>query len=179
MLVQLLVQNCIILQCFAAHGWKFYWVYFHTQQTTPHFDFPLGSYNSFSGDCSRGKQPREDSWKSISWKPFHILYLFISFSCSYLSRRVVPSINIPMLPRKRRLWMIRIQTPLFSCVLTKPERDLYPLLLCFPSRRLHKWPCHQHPIHAPGPSIPGCVGLILWECGWANPWFRLPYRDGG
>jgi hypothetical protein len=21
--------------------------------------------------------------------------------------------------------------------------------------------------------------LVLWECDWANPWFRLPYRDGG
>ena len=81
------------------------------QQTARHFDFPLGSYNSFSGDCSGNWQPREDPWKSISWKPFHILYLFISISCSDLPRRVVPSINIPMLLSNKSLLIIKIQNP--------------------------------------------------------------------
>ena len=55
-LVQLPVQNYTNLQCFmmhAAHGWKAYWVYFHTQQMAHHFDFSLGTYISFSGDYSR------------------------------------------------------------------------------------------------------------------------------
>ena len=95
------------------------------------FQLPTRELQLFSGDCSRNCQSCEDTWKSISWKSFHILYLFISISCSYLSRRVVPSINIPMLLSKQRLLIIRIETPLFNCVLTKPERDLYPFALVF------------------------------------------------
>ena len=133
MLVQLSVQNCIILQCFvthAAHGWKSYWVYFHTQQTAPHFDFPLESYNSFSEDRSENWQQREDHWKSISWKSFHILYLFIFISCSYLYMRVVPGINIPVLPSKQRLFDNQNTTSLFNCVLTKTREKSLSLCSC-------------------------------------------------
>ena len=72
----------------------------------------------------------ETAQKPISWKSVHIACLFISFSCLYLSRRVVPSINIHVLLSKRRLLIIEIQNPpLFSCVLTNIESDLYPFAL--------------------------------------------------
>lgn len=54
-LVQLPMQNCTILQRFemhAAHVLKAYQVYFHTQQTARHFDFPLKRYDSISADWS-------------------------------------------------------------------------------------------------------------------------------
>ena len=51
--------------------------------------------------------------KLISWKLVHIAYPFFSFSCLYLSRRVVPSINIHVLLSKRRLLIIEIQNPPF------------------------------------------------------------------
>ena len=44
----------------------------------------------------------ETTQKLISWKLVHIAYPFFSFSCLYLSRRVVPSINIHVLLSKKK-----------------------------------------------------------------------------
>ena len=116
---------------------------------------------------------------SISWMSVHILYLFIYISCSYLSRRVVPSINIPLLPSKWRLLIIKIQNLLFSCVLTKPERDLYPFALVFSFAEITEAAASSAPNPCSWSIDSRLRRLVLWECGWANPWFRLPYRDGG
>ena len=72
----------------------------------------------------------ETTQKLISWKLVHIAYPFFSFSCLYLSRRVVPSINIHVLLSKRKTFDNRnTEPPLFSCVLTNIESDLYPFAL--------------------------------------------------
>jgi hypothetical protein len=121
---------------------------------------------------------RVDSWKLISWKPFHILVFLFSISWSHLYRRVVPCINYVC---KQKGTFDNLNTDHFvQLCANKNQREIStPLLLCLPLRRLQKRPRHRHPIRAPGPLIPGCVGWFLWECGWANPWFKLPYRDGG
>ena len=170
----------------AAHGWKAYWVYFHTQQIVHHLDFSLGSYNSISGNCSRNWQPCEDSWKYISWKLVHIDYPVFSFSCLYLSRRVVPSINIHVLLSKRRLLIIEIQNPPFVQLCANKYWE-WSLSLCS---------CDfLREIYRSGGFIRSQLVLLLpsrftlidyrlcwlvsWECGWTNPQFRLPVKDGG
>ena len=78
MLGQLPVQNCINLQSFmvhATHGWKALRVYFHTQKTVCHLDFPIRSYGQISGDCSGGQQSREATLGIHLVVTLHIAYL--------------------------------------------------------------------------------------------------------
>ena len=68
--VQLCMQIYTTVQCFmvhAAHGAKAYQVNFSTQPTAYHLDFPIKSYDRFSGDCTKGQQPREASRDFSSW----------------------------------------------------------------------------------------------------------------
>jgi hypothetical protein len=78
MLVQLSMQNCTILHSFVMHatyGQKADRVYFHIQQTARHFDFPLGSYDSISGNCSGDQQSRETTSGTHLMVTFHVAYL--------------------------------------------------------------------------------------------------------
>ena len=77
MLGQLPVQNCTNLQSImvhATHGYKALRVYFHTQQTVHHLDFPIRSYGQISGDCSGGQQSRETTSGIHLVVTFHIAY---------------------------------------------------------------------------------------------------------
>ena len=123
--------------------------------------------------------------KLISWKLVHIDYPFFSFSCLYLPRRAVPSIKIHVLLSKGRLLIIKIQNPFVQLCANKPLRVIStPLLLWFPSRDYTSGGFIRSqlvlllPLRFPR-LIVGCVGWFLWECGWANPRFRLPVKDGG
>jgi hypothetical protein len=72
------MQNCTNLQSFvvhAAHGWKALQVYFHTQQTVRHLDFPIRNYGQISGDCSEGQQSHEITSRIHLVVTFHIAYL--------------------------------------------------------------------------------------------------------
>ena len=76
--VQLPVQNCMNLQSFvvyAAHGWKALLVYFHTQKTVRHLDFPIKSYGQISGECSGGQQSCETTSG---------IHLVVTFQIAYL-----------------------------------------------------------------------------------------------
>ena len=128
----------------------------------------------------------ETAQKPISWKSVHIAYPFVFFLCLYLSRRAVPSINIYVLLSKKRLLIIEIQNPPFVqlCANKYWEWSL-PLCSCD----------FLHGIYRSGgfirsqlvlllPSRFALIDyrlcwLVLWECGWANPRFRLPVKDGG
>jgi len=127
----------------------------------------------------------ETTQKLISWKLVHIAYLFFSFSCLYLSRRAVPSINIHVLLSKRRLLIIEIQNPFVQLCANKYwERDLYPFALVISFAGLQKRRLHPLPIGAPTPFDVFSIDCRLcwsvpWECGWANPRFRLLVKDGG
>ena len=95
----------------------------------------------------------ETAQKPISWKSVHIAYPFVFFSCLYLSRRAVPSINIHVLLSKRRLLIIEIQNPPFVqlCANKYWEWSL-PLCSCdFPSWDLQKRRLHPLPIGTPTP----------------------------
>ena len=131
--VQLPMQNCTNVQCFvvdAAHGLKAYQVYFPTQPTAHLLDFPRWSYWQNTEDCTEDQWPRGNNSELISWRPFRIVYIIFFFPCLHLSRRAVPSINTPLLHSILRLLIIEIQKPpLFSCVLTNLESDLYPFAL--------------------------------------------------
>ena len=128
----------------------------------------------------------ETTQKLISWKLVHIAYPFFSFSCLYLSRRVVPSINIHVLLSKGGLLIIEIQKPpLFSYVLTNIESDLYPFALVIFLHGIYRsggFICSQLMLLLPLRfTLIDCrlCWLVFWECGWANPRFRLPVKDGG
>ena len=45
--------------------WKAYQVNFPTQPTAYHLDFPIKSYDRFSGDCTEYQQLREAPWISV------------------------------------------------------------------------------------------------------------------
>ena len=127
----------------------------------------------------------ETAQKPISWKPVHIACLFISFSCLYLSRRAVPSINIHVLLSKERLLIIEIQNPFIQLCANKYWEWSLPLCSCD----------FLHGIYRSGGFIHSQLVLLLplrftlidcrlcwlvsWECGWANPRFRLSVKDGG
>ena len=77
----------------------------------------------------------ETTQKLISWKLVHIAYPFFSVLCLYLSRRVVPSINISLLHSVLGLLIIEIQNPFVQLCANKYWRVIStPLLLWFPSR---------------------------------------------
>jgi glucan biosynthesis protein len=59
----------------ATHGWKAYRIYFHTQQTARHFNFPIKNYGQISGDCSGGQQSRKTTSGIHLVVNFHIAYL--------------------------------------------------------------------------------------------------------
>ena len=102
------------------------------QRNQPHvfWNFQDGVIAKTLKTAQKTNSHAETTQKLFSWKLVHIAYPFFSFSCLYLSRRVVPSINIHVLLSKRRLLIIEIQNPLlFSCVLTNIESDLYPFAL--------------------------------------------------
>ena len=50
-------------------------VYFHTQQTVHHLDFPIRSYGQISGNCPRGQQSRVTTLGIHLVVTFHIAYL--------------------------------------------------------------------------------------------------------
>jgi hypothetical protein len=86
MLVQLPMQNCTILQHYvmhAAHRWKDYWVYFHTQQMDCNLDFPRLSYCQITEDCAEDQQPHEISSEVDFVEAFshtlslHFLFVFV------------------------------------------------------------------------------------------------------
>ena len=121
----------------------------------------------------------------ISWNPFHVVYLIFFISCFHLFRRAVPNINTPLLHIILRLLIIKIQNPFVQLCANKPLRVIStPLLLWFPSRDYTSGGFIRSqlvlllPLRFPR-LIVGCVGWFLWECGWANPRFRLPVKDGG
>ena len=107
----------------------------------------------------------ETTQKLISWKLVHIAYPFFSFSCLYLSRRVVPSINIHVLLSQRRLLIIEIQNPLlFSCVLTNIESDLYPFALVISFVGFTE---------AVASSAPNWCSYSLWGLPWLIGFLRV------
>jgi hypothetical protein len=59
----------------ATHGWKALRIYFHTQETIRHVDFPIRSYGQISGDCSGGQQSREATSEIHLVVTLHIAYL--------------------------------------------------------------------------------------------------------
>jgi len=59
----------------ATHGWKALRVYFHTQQTVHHLDFPIRSYGQISGHCYGGQQSSEATSGIHLVVTFHIAYL--------------------------------------------------------------------------------------------------------
>ena len=107
----------------------------------------------------------ETAQKPISWKSVHIACLFISFSCLYLSRRAVPSINIHVLLSKRRLLIIEIHNPLlFSYVLTNIESDLYPFALVISFTGFTE---------AAASSAPNWCSYSLWGLPWLIGFLRV------
>jgi len=128
----------------------------------------------------------ETTQKLILWKLVHIAYPFFSFSCLYLSRRVVPSINIYVLLSKRRLWIIEIQNPPFVqlCANKYSEWSL-PLCSCdFLRGTYRSGGFIRSQLVLLLPSRFTLIDyrlcwLVSWQCGWANPRFRLPVKDGG
>ena len=143
-----------------------------------HLDFPIKSYDRVSRHCIEGQQPGEAPRDSNSWWLLNYYNFRNSKIHSHPTRRVVPCINTLCISEIKQDFDNEIEPLLFSCVLTNSESDLYPFALviflgiteaaassapkpcsCYFVCRLHR--------------------LVLWECDWANPWFRLPYRDGG
>ena len=72
----------------------------------------------------------ETTQKLFSWKLVHIAYPFFSFSCLYLSRRVVPSINTPLLHSILKLLIIEIQNPFVQLCANKYWEWSLPLCSC-------------------------------------------------
>ena len=108
----------------------------------------------------------ETTQKLISWKLVHIAYPFFSFSCLYLSRRAIPSINIHVLLSKGRLLIIKIQNPLlFSCVLTNIESDLYPFALVISFAGFTEMAASSAPNWC-SYSLQGLPWLIVGCVGW-------------
>ena len=175
------MQNCTTVECFvlhAAHSWKAYHVSFPTQQTSYHLDFPIRSYGRFSGDCTEDQQPCEVPRVFSSWWLLSYHNPGNSKSHSHPTRRVVSCISTPCILEMKEDFDNEIEPLLFSCVLTNSESDLYPFALVI----------SLGIIEAAASSAPNPCScyfmcklrrLVLWECDWANPWFRLPYRDGG
>ena len=128
----------------------------------------------------------ETTQKLISWKLVHIAYPFFSFLCLYLSRRAVPSINIHVLLSKRNTFDNQNTEPPFVqlCANKYWEWSL-PLCSCDFLRGIYRsggFIRSQLVLLLPSRfALIDCrlCWLVLWECGWANPRFRLPVKDGG
>jgi hypothetical protein len=157
---------------YAAHGLESLSSILSYQQMAHHFDFPLKSNGSISVDRSGDQQPREDPWESILWSPFHRVYLLNVVSCSYSFKRVVPSVNMPVLLSKWRHLIIKYR-PLWQLCLTNSECDLYPFVLVFSfvefTEEVHYRCQSMLLVHRFQFAM-----LVLWEYGSTNPWFRLP-----
>ena len=173
------MQNCTTVQYFlvlTTHGSKAYHIIFPTQQTSCHLDFPIRSYDWLSGDCTEDQQPREAPRDFSSWWLLSYHNSRNSKSHSHPTRRIVPCINTICISEIKQDFDNEIEPLLFSCVLTNSESDLYPFALVI---RITEAAASS----APNPC--SCYfdcrlrRLVLWECDWANPWFRLPYGDGG
>ena len=128
----------------------------------------------------------ETTQKLISWKLVHIAYPFFSFSCLYLSRRAVTSINILVLLSKRSLLRIEIQNPPFVQLCANKYWEWFlPLCSCDFLHGIYRsgdFICSQLVLLLPSRfTLIDCrlCWLVSWECGWANPRFRLPVKDGG
>ena len=100
--------------------WKAYEVYFPTQQVSRHFDFPIRIYGwiiedcsecqeshrngHFTEDCAEAQETRGNWRPSREWFTcWPSIFQRGDFS-SYLSRRVVPSINIPYVYSEKNFW---------------------------------------------------------------------------
>jgi len=97
-LVQIFVQNCTNLQHVTLHGtydWKDHQVKFSMNPMVHYLDFSRWSYYQITKSYSRRPTASRTHLEVISWRPFHILRLFISISSLHLSSRVVASINTP------------------------------------------------------------------------------------
>jgi hypothetical protein len=72
----------------------------------------------------------ETQQEASSKRPFHIVRLIFFISCFYLSRRVVPCINTPLLHSIDRHLIFDIQKPFVQLCANKfLESDLYPFAL--------------------------------------------------
>jgi hypothetical protein len=69
-------------------------------------------------------------------------------------------------------WLLHHSVWVYEGILIHP-------LCCIFFMRLYTWPLYRLQIGAPGPLDSRLCWLVLWECGWANPRFRLPVKDGG
>jgi len=126
------MQNCTTVHCFvlhATHGWKSYHVRFPTQQTSHHLDFPIRSYDRFSGDCTEDQQPREPPRNFSSWCLLSYHNYRNSKSHLFPTMSVVSCINNPCISENNQDFDNKIEPLLFSCVLTNSESDLYPFAL--------------------------------------------------
>ena len=151
--VQLPMQNCIV-QYFivdAAHGVKDYQVNFPTQQTSYHLDFPIRSYDRFSGDCTEGHQPCEAAWEFSSWWLLSYYNSRNSKLHSHPTSRVVPCINTLCISVIEQDFKNKIEPLLFIYVLTNSDSDLYPSALVISFAGLQKRRLHPLPIGAPTP----------------------------
>ena len=158
--VQLPKQNGTTVQCFmvyAAHGVKAYQVSFPTQQTSCPLDFPIRSYDRFSGDCTKGQQPREASRDFSSW--WHFIYHNCRNSKvhSHPARSVVPCINTLCISEIRRLLIILMNWNHFAAELLSVLHTL--VLLC------SSWTCEEIPLVSAtscsmisSTAVPFCVG---------------------
>ena len=162
----------------AAHGGKAYHVSYPTQQTSYHLDFPIKSYNWFSGDYTEGQQPREASRDFSSWWLLNYHNSRNSKSHSHPTRRVVPCINNSCILENNKYFDNEIELLLFSCVLTNSESDLYFFTLVI-SLGITKADASSAPNLCSCYFVCSLRRLVFWECDWTNSWFRLPYRDGG
>ena len=169
----------------AIHGMKPYQVSFPTQPTTRHLDFPRWSYCQNTEDSAEDQQPRgnysETHFVEACSHSLPFLFLFV-FN---LSRRAVPSINIHILLSKRGLLIIKIQNPPFVqlCANKYWEWSL-PLCSCDFLCGIYRsggFIRSQLVLLLPSRfTLIDCrlCWLVSWECGWANPRYRLPVKDG-
>ena len=81
-LVQLLILNCTILQCFvvhAIHGVKPYKLAFQRNQQHVNWIFQDGVIAKTLKSAQKTNSHTETTQKLISWKLVHIAYPFFSF----------------------------------------------------------------------------------------------------
>jgi hypothetical protein len=102
------------------------------QPNKPHviWSFQDGVIVKTLNTAQKSNSHTETQQEASSKRPFHIVRLIFFISCFYLSRRVVPCINIPLLHSIHRLLIMEYKPPFVQLCANKYWERSLPLCSC-------------------------------------------------